>query len=103
MLFSGKENVEYNVISKQVDGNKIQYQIDITTKFAQDKPDLKIIEELKNVETEAKALALKPDIVTVNNFAEKIVSLQKLFNNYAEQTPESCEKLMTKFLGEESK
>lgn len=104
ILFDGKEQVKYSLTpTKVVNNDKIQYQIDFTTKFAQDKPNLEITKQIKDLETEAKTLALNPDLEAVNNFAEKIVSLQKLFNNYAEQTPESCEKLMETILGAESK
>lgn len=103
MLFDGKERVKYEIIPEQVDGEKIQYQIDFTTEFAQSRPNLEIIGAIENLKVAAKTVVLYPTVTNVNDIAETIASTEKLFNDYAQQAPESCEELMATILGEESK
>src|SRR3989344_4943470 len=103
ITFDGKVQLKSHV-QPVVSDEKVSYELDFSLEFKEEKPLLDIKEEIKNIQDLAKTFSLDPtDLEAVNSLAERTVSVQNLFNEYAQQAPESCEELLEEIIGAENK
>ncbi len=105
IAYDGKVRVNRKLIpTSSQQGNKevITHKAEFVVNF-KESPSLDFKERINEIQKLAKTLNLNPsDIQTANKLAKETANLQNLFNEYMQKSPEKCEEVMDKILGEEN-
>lgn len=105
IIFDGSDSVQLrSSVKPVVSDEQVSYELDFSLEFKEDQPALNIKEEIANIKTLAETFRLNSkDIEVLNDLAERTTAVERLFNEYTEQSPDSCQDIMADVLGNENK